>query len=359
MLFRRRGTAVFAFVILAIAGICANRAHAQAALLLEQPYGFFGTLNPTGHTAIYLANICADTPVKLRRCEPGEPGTIIARYQGIAGYDWVAMLPLPYFYSVDNISDVPAHVDKATVRRLRNRYHEEHLGYLGDKVFEGNLVRGGWTQLVGASYDRRTYAFRFATTPEQDDAVIASLNSHPNHSNFNLLYSNCADFTRTILNIYLPHTFKRAIFPDAGMTTPKQITDKLTRYSRKHPELHLTVFEIPQVLGYRRLSHSNKSVSEALMTTGYAVPIVMINPYLAGAIFLDYITRGRFPSVPKHAPALSPDELSTLQLSDGGIQKAAVPEQPEQTTVAPIEQDPVPVTALCCTEMKEIAPGHE
>jgi len=47
---------------------------AQAALLLEQPYGVFGTLNPTGHAAIYLQRVCADSPTHLRECDPGETG---------------------------------------------------------------------------------------------------------------------------------------------------------------------------------------------------------------------------------------------------------------------------------------------
>ena len=60
----------------------------QAALLLEEPYGVFGTLNPTGHAAIYLERVCADTPVHLRLCNPGETGVVISRYKGMAGYDW-------------------------------------------------------------------------------------------------------------------------------------------------------------------------------------------------------------------------------------------------------------------------------
>ena len=68
------------------------------------------------------------------------------------------------------------------------------------------------------------------------------------------------------------------------MTTPKQITYKLVRYAKKHPETQLAVFEIPQVPGYRRLSRSNKSISESLITTGYAVPIAILNPYLAGGL---------------------------------------------------------------------------
>jgi hypothetical protein len=35
---------------------------AQAAIFVEQPFGLFGRLNPTGHTAVYVEHICAATP---------------------------------------------------------------------------------------------------------------------------------------------------------------------------------------------------------------------------------------------------------------------------------------------------------
>ena len=356
---RPRSTIALAFITLALMAFRGSEARAQAALLMEEPYGFFGAINPTGHTAVYFANICADTPVKLRRCEPGEQGSVISRYQGIAGYDWVAMPLIPYLYSVEGIAEVPARVDKATVRRLRNRYHEEHLGALGEGVFKGNLVRGGWTQLVGVAYERRIYAFRFATTTERDDDVIARLNSHKNHSDFNLVYNNCADFARSVLNVYLPRTFRRNLFPDAGMTTPKQITYKLTRYSRKHPVMHLSVFEIPQVPGYRRMSRSNKSVSASLMTTGYAVPIFLMNPYLAGGLFLDYVTRGRFPSVPEHPPVLTPDELFTLQSSNDGLQSSANSVMQDQVIGLATQTEVMPASNTGNGTSKEIQSGHD
>ena len=336
-------TTALTLIMLALVACSATGVDAQAALLLEEPYGFFGAVNPTGHTAIYFARICAETPVTLRRCQPGESGSVISRYQGIAGYDWVAMPLIPYLYSVHEISDVPEHVDRAMVRRLRNRYHEDHLGDLGERVFEGNLVRGGWTQFVGVAYERRIFAFRFATTEEQDDAVIARLNGHVNRSGFNLVYNNCADFARLVLNLYFPRTFRRNFFPDAGMTTPKQITYKLTRYGRRHPEIELKVFEIPQIPGYRRMSRSNKSVSASLMTTGYAVPIFLMNPYVAGVLFLDYVTRGRFPSVPEHPPLLTPDRLSVLTSS------TATPENP----------DSQPASTTTDSSLREIDTTHE
>jgi hypothetical protein len=356
---RPQRTTVLVLLILATAACCGRSAHAQAAVLMEEPYGFFGAINPTGHNAIYFANICAETPVKLRRCEPGEQGSVIARYSGIAKYDWVAMPLVPYLYSVEDVTEVPARVDHATVNRLRNRYHEDRLGALGPGVSEGNMMHAGWAQLVGVAYERRIYAFRFATTQEQDDTVIERLNSHANKSNFNFFYNNCADFGREVLNIYFPRTFPRNFFPDAGMTTPKQITYKLTKYSRKHPDLHLEVFEIPQVPGYRRSSRSNKSVSASLITTGYAFPIAIVNPYLFGALFVDYVTRGRFPSVPQHAPVLSPLELATLQSSTGGVQKAVGPVLPDPIAAAANAAEPASASTPTDEGLGEFVTVHE
>ena len=289
-----------------------SRSQAQAAMLMEEPYGLFGTLNPTGHAAIYFSRLCAETPVKLRRCEPGEPGAVISRYQGIAGYDWVAMPLLPYLYSVEDAADAPERVNHETVARLRKQYHDEHLMKLGPKVFEGNFVHGGWGQLIGVSYERKIYAFRFATTVQQDEAIMDRLNDSRNHTEFNLLYNNCADFARAVMNDYFPHTFTRTVFPDAGMTTPRQITSKLVHYAETHPETKLAIFAIPQVPGYRHKSHPNMSVAGSLMTTGYAIPIAILNPYLAGGLFIDYLVGGRFPRAYLHCPVLAPSQLAEL-----------------------------------------------
>lgn len=314
---RAQRKAAFALVAVLVLAVFAVQAEAQAALLLEQPFGFFGTINPTGHNAVYLERVCAETPVKLRRCGPGEMGVVISRYQGIGDYDWVAVPLIPYLYSVDTAADVPTRVDRAQVRLLRDRYFEAHLQGLAHNLQEGNLVRGGWTQLVGVTYERRIYAFRFETTPEQDDDLIARLNAVPNRSHFDLFYNNCADFARTILNDYYPKTFRRNIFPDAGMTTPNQLTYTLARYARKHPEAGVAVYEIPQVPGFRHSSRSNKGIAESLTTTGYAVPIVLLNPYIAGGIFIDYLVRGRFHPLPKHPPVLSPGNLAALTAPSG------------------------------------------
>ncbi len=299
---------------LAVSSPVCPRCHAQAALLMEQPYGFFGALNPTGHDAVYFERICADTPIKLRRCAPGEAGAVFTRYQGIAGYDWVAIPLIPYLYSVENPSIVPAHADRKTVVALREAYHDAHLRSLGQDLPEGSTFQRGWNQLVGVAYERRMRAFQFATTPEQDDALIARMNGGENHSRYSLVFWNCADFSSAILNLYFPRTFRRRIFPDAGITTPMQVTYQLVRYARHHPETQLTVFEIPQVPGYRGRSRANRSIAQSLVASGYVVPLAFLSPFIAAGVIADSLLWGRYPLHLKPPRVLTPAEMGLLTL---------------------------------------------
>ena len=309
-----RGTRTIAsaLMVLALLVFCPVRGHARGVLLMEEPYGFFGTLLPIGHSAIYLDQVCAETPLLLRRCKAGEMGAVVTRNAGISGYDWVAIPIIPYLYSVENPSEIPAHADSKVVWKIRNQYHESHLLSLGGNLTAGNFIKGGWALLVGMSYERRMYAFSFETTPEQDDMLIARMNAGKNRSHFEYFYNNCADFDRFVLNNYFPHTFRRSLFTDAAITTPKAISHKLVQYAHKHPEMQLTVFEIPQIPGYRRQSHPNKGVAEGLLTTGYAIPIALANPYVAGGIVVEYLARGRFHPIPRHPQILAPGDLLAL-----------------------------------------------
>jgi hypothetical protein len=306
-----------------------QRSVAQAALIMDEPFGFFGFLNPTGHDALYFQRICAETPVKLRRCAPGEAGSVITRYQGIAHYDWIAVPLLPYLYAVESASEVPARADRKAVTALRDKYHDARLLSLGKDVPRGGNVQRGWSQFVGVAYERRVYAFRFATTEAQDDALIARMNDGENRSKFNLLYGNCADFNRAILNSYFPRTFQRSILPDAGITTPRQVTYKLLRYARKHPDTQWAAFDIPQIPGNRRRSRSNKSIALSLITSGYVVPFYFISPYLAGAVVADYLVWGRYPLGLKHPPVLTPADMTPLTSSAGSGQSVPAVSAPQ------------------------------
>lgn len=358
LIMRKLQPSAFALMAMAALAFFPALGRAQAALLMEQPYGFFGSVNPTGHNAVYFAHICAATPVKLRRCRAGELGVVISRYQGIDGYDWIAIPLVPYLYSVEHPSNVPDHVSRETVERLRERYREGHLLSLGQNLPPGSLLHGGWTELVGVSYERRIYAFRFRTTQAQDDAFIARMNAAVNRSRFDLLFDNCSDFARRILNLYFPGSFRRSIFPDAGMTTPKQLAYKLERQARRDPEMQLTILEIPQIPGYRRSSRANKNIAESLTTTVYAVPLALVNPYLAGGIFVDYLVRGRHHLIPRHPLLVEPDDLSLLTAP---VREADNPLSAglQAASAAAAASEETEETATANSSLREIRDAHE
>jgi hypothetical protein len=208
------------------------------------------------------------------------------------------------------------------------------------------------------AYERRIYAFRFATTEEQDEALMDQLNDSRNRTEFNLLYNNCADFSRAVMNQYFPHTFTRTVFPDAGMTTPRQVTSKLVHYAASHPETKLAIFAIPQVPGYRRQSHPNLSVSASLMTTAYAIPIAILNPYLAGGLFVDYLVRGRFPRAYQHCPVLEPSQLATLSDRPQFQMPLTAPALQSRVTMAPAPASPA-ANSVETPGLKEAIGSHE
>jgi hypothetical protein len=292
----------FAVASLAMGGL---KARADAALLMEEPYAKFGAFNPTGHAAIYLNHICAESPTRLRPCRAGEPGVVISRYHNIQNYDWLAIPLVPYLYAVERVEDVPSIADAALAANLRDRYRREHLLALAPDVVAGKRAGeapdGEWTQLIGASYDRKIYGFQIQTTAEQDERFIDKFNDSPNVSHFNLLFHNCADFSRTLLNVYYPRSIHRNFFVDLGITTPKQVARSLTKYADRHPELTFSTFMIPQVPGSIKRSHSINGVMESVVKSKkYVVPLAVLNPEVTAGLVVAYLTDGRF-KAPKDA----------------------------------------------------------
>lgn len=275
------------------------RAHADAALLMEEPHGQFGSINPTGHAAIYLNHICAESPTQLRICEPDEAGVVISRYYKIGGYDWIAIPLIPYLYAVDRIEDVPATADLALEAKLRDEYRKKYLIDLVPDTtaaeVDGEPPPGDWIQLVGASYDRRIFGFQIETTHEQDERLVALFNDKRNVSRFNLLYRNCADFSRTLLNTYYPHAIRRNFLVDLGITTPKQVARSLTKYAKRNPDLDFSAFEIPQVPGTIPRSRPIRGVVESMVKSKkYVVPLAVLSPQVTVGMVIAYLTDGRF-----------------------------------------------------------------
>lgn len=277
-------------------------ARASITLLLEQPYGRMDVLNPTGHSAIYLDHVCAETPLRLRPCHPGELGAVISRYDHIAGYDWVAIPLLPYLYAVDRPEDIPGSVDAETVAQLRGVYRRAHLETIAPDDEDGQAPAGNWYQLIGSAFDRTVYGFQVNSTAEQDSRVMALLNDRRNVERYNGAFRNCADFARVMLNRYFPHAIRRNFVADLGLTTPKSVARSLTRFAGKHPEAGLQIFAIPQVRGSLPRSHRPQDVTESLLTR-YAVPLTLMSPVLTGVVFAAWLGHGRF-DMPRNAPVL-------------------------------------------------------
>ncbi len=279
-------------LLLLLAG--APPAPAEVAILLEQPYGWFGSFNPTGHAAVYLSNVCAESPTRLRRCEPGENGVVISRYRALAGRDWIAVPVVAFFYGVGDARDLPAAPDRAAVQALRETWRRQHLAEIAPDRADGKAPRGDWVQLIGVAYDRSTYAFQLPTTEAQDDRLIAELNSRPNRQQFHLLMHNCADFAREILNRYYPGAVSRSFLADGGITTPKQVARSFVRYGHRHSDLELTSFSVPQIGAMGRGKPCRGVFESFVRSKRYIVPLAFFHPWLAGGLGVAYLTRGRF-----------------------------------------------------------------
>jgi len=316
---RNRLPAIFAVLFLS-AGV----ARASVALLLEEPFGRFGGMNPTGHAAVYLSRICAASPTSLRRCREGEQGVVISRYHRVSRYDWIAIPLVPYLYAVDRADEVPATASAEQEAALRDAYRRMYLEDVAPDAEDGSAPKGDWIQLVGAAYDRTIYAFGIETTEEQDDRFMVAFNTRSNKSRFNLIFHNCADFARQAVDFYYPHSVHRNLFADIGIMTPKQAAKSLLSYSKRHRDLQFSSFVIPQVPGSLARSAPVRGVLESLVRSKrYAVPLVslsVLHPLVGGSLAFAWLDDSRFnprrmddPATASSQPAVIAAELEFNQ----------------------------------------------
>jgi hypothetical protein len=258
-------------------------APAQVTLLLEEPYSYDGTFAGTGHAAVYLTRVCAETPTRLRRCNPGENGVVISRYHHVDGHDWIAVPLIPYLYAVEEPGNIPLYADTKLVALLRHEYLQK-IDIGGNEAY----------QLAGSAYDRTTYGFRVETTPEQDDALIRWMNSEVNRESYELIRRNCADFVKQIINFYYPHAIHRSVIADLGTMTPKQAGKTLVHSAKHHREMQLTTFIIPQVPGLKRSKPVHGVIESVVLAKKYVTPVLAFHPFLVGGVEAAYWAGWRF-----------------------------------------------------------------
>lgn len=325
-----------AMVLICLFAVAGTQAYAAVALLMEEPYGTFGAFNPTGHAAVYLNHICTETPTQLRPCHNGEYGVVISRYHKVDGYDWIAMPLVAYLYAVDSVNEIPLTVDKAQVADLRDAYRRAHLMDIAPDDKRGNAPKGEWVQLVGSSYDRTIHGFEVDSTAEQDERFIALFNDKKNVGHFNLLFHNCADFSRVVVDTYLPHAIHRNLIADVGLMTPKQAARSLVKYGKEHPEVNMSAFVIPQVPGSMPRSHGVDGVAESLIKSKkYLIPLAVLTPEVTGGVVVAYLVDGRM-SLPKNARMfeIGDAEMTDAPVAPGSLPGQRVPLPPASTSPA-------------------------
>jgi hypothetical protein len=189
-------------------------------------------------------------------------------------------------------------VTREQVSSLRDDYRRRHLEQVAPDEPDGATPKGDWIQLVGAAYNRTIYAFEIETPENRDEQLIAKLNASRNDERFNILFRNCADFSRHVMDFYFPKAVHRNFLADLGIMTPKQAAKSMVSYAKRHPDLRFSVFAIPQIPGTEARSKPVRGVLESFVKTKkYALPLgalVAVQPYLGGGLAYAWISGGHF-----------------------------------------------------------------
>lgn len=288
----------YLLILLIIVVLSKSTARSDVSLLQLGALGVSGEGTSAGHVSVYFSNICAETPVRLRLCKPGEMGVVLAYYPDLGTdkeYEWLAIPLLTYIYGVEEESRIPLYINGKVRVLLRETFRQNHLRSIVSDEAIARKPDGRWRELIGAIFNREIYSFTLKTTPDEDAAVVEKLNHRPNKKRFNLLYYNCADFSREIVNMYFPGSAHRDMLNDFTITTPKAITKSFAHYGSRHPERLFTVTRYSQLSGPIRRSMNPRNFSEhAIKSKKYLIPQLLLKQSLFIIFAAAYYTIGRF-----------------------------------------------------------------
>ncbi len=299
---RRAMAALARWCALALVLACAAapRAYGDAGVILNESLDTsVARITGSGHSAIYLSRVCpADSPVKLRLCLPGEQGSVISNYTTLGEdqpFEW-NIVPLSVFlYGVEDPSNRPVIGSQKIKNLLEERYREKFLAEYCESESCRNSKSAEWREMVAATMNRSLYIFLVKTTVEQDEALIAELNSAPNVNHFNGALRNCADFTKRVMDVYFPGAAKTDYINDFGMSSPKAVARSFEHFSLKHPEMELTVLHFAQLPGtYKRSSEARSGTEQLYRSKKLAVPMAIFAPHELAVAAGTYVLTGRF-----------------------------------------------------------------
>lgn len=252
----------------------------------------------SGHTAVYFSRICADSPVKLRLCGPGEQGSVMSNYTALGEsepFEWNIVPLSVYVYGVEDPRERPLLGTREIKKLLEERYREKFLtAYCSGPPC---TTSGGaeWREMVGAGLSRSIFIFAVETSVEQDRALIDEFNAQPNINHFNPITRNCANFTKSILDRYFPGAAHRELVNDFGMTSPKAIARSFTHYALRHPELHLHILHFAQVPGtIKRSSETRDGTEQLYHSKKLLIPMALFASHELPVFTAAYLLTGRF-----------------------------------------------------------------
>lgn len=287
---------LFAFVLMLVFIPCTVRA--DVSLFVLESVGVSGEFTGAGHSTIYFSNICADSPVRLRLCQPGEQGAVISSYPAFgknAPQEWFAVPLTPYLYGVENETGIPLYANGEVRNFLRENYRKKHLETLVAGNADGTLPEGGWRTMLTMAFNRDIYSFNVKTTSAEDAQFLKDFNSLPDKGKFNIFTRNCADFTRRVINRYFHGAAQRDFINDFGITTPKALARSLTGYASDRPERLFNITKYSQVTGSIWRSYDNRNCTEmGFASKKYLIPSLIFEPPLLAILTGAYFTTGRF-----------------------------------------------------------------
>jgi hypothetical protein len=287
------------FIMVLLLGVECVPARADIGVVLNESLDTsVARITGSGHTAVYFSRICADSPVKLRLCGPGEQGSVMSNYTTLGEnqpFEW-NIVPLSVFvYGVKDPRDRPLLGTPEIKKLLEERYREKFLtAYCSGPPC---TTSGGaeWREMVGAGLSRSIYIFAVETSVEQDRALIDEFNARPNVNHFNAITRNCANFTKGVVDRYFPGAAHRELLNDFGMTSPKAVARSFTHYALRHPELHLHVLHFAQIPGTIKRSTETRDGTEQLYhSKKLLIPLAVLASHELPAFPAAYLLTGRF-----------------------------------------------------------------
>jgi hypothetical protein len=258
----------------------------------------FAEITGEGHSAVYLSRVCPESPVKMRLCNPGEPGSIIQNYVDYKEdqpYQWNVVPLNVYLYGVDDLRDKPlfASPDLRTV--LQERYRRLHMQEVCTTETCITDPDANWRDAVAAAFVREIYMFEVRTTVEQDEQFIREFNARENVNHYSGFSRNCADFAKLVVNTYFPHSAHRDPINDFGMTGPKAIARSFSHYAEHHSAMDFRVVRIAQAPGtYKRSSDCKEGTEQTFRSAKWLLPMIAVQAHAVPVLAASYLLTGRF-----------------------------------------------------------------